>query len=153
MHSINLDLINGSASMDSESIKTDSADVLVGSIARVCSPPLHMANGKTSYRFLNKVNLSGHSADAVIEVEEGGLLRLTLLFDLIVFFESSVLESKIVKALEKSSKVKFTSNHPSTASLGLRGWGSATFFYDAKQGDLSLEFLTERGSDVQTTRA
>lgn len=71
---------------------------------------------------------------------------MTFLFDLIEFFESSVLESKVLKACEKSLNIKFVSNHPTTAFLGPNKFGQVVFFYDAKQGDLSLDITFERSN-------
>lgn len=75
------------------------------------------------------------------------MYSVTFLFDLIEFFESSVLESKILKACEKSLNISFISDHPSTAFFDSCDWGQVTFFYDAKQGDLSLEITFQRSSN------
>lgn len=75
----------------------------------------------------------------MIDVEEDCSIVFTFLFDLIEFFDCSILESKIVKKCESFLGVKFISNHPSSASLDSCDWGHVMFFYDAKQGDLSLE--------------
>jgi len=80
----------------------------------------------------------------VIDVGEERKFSITFLFDLIEFFESSILESKVIKTCEKALNLKFISNHPSKAFLDPCEWGSAVFFYDAKQGDLSLEIKFER---------
>lgn len=146
MHTIKLDLKHGSASVDSTPIAIDEKGVPTKSIAKLCSPPLQTDEGRTRYHLLRKVSVCGQSADGVIEVGEGGAFSLTILFDLIEFFTSSILESKVIKACEKSLNLKFMSNHPSTAFLESCEWGSAVFFYDAKQGDLSLEIKFERRS-------
>lgn len=109
-------------------------------------PPDSTSPGRTCYNLLTKVSVCGQSADGVIEVAEGRAFTLTFLFDLIEFFASSVLESKVIKACEKSLNLRFTSNHPSTAFLDSCEWGHVIFFYDAKQGDLSLEIRFDCGS-------
>jgi len=139
MHAIKLDLKCGSASVDSTPIAVNEKGVLAGSIAKLCSPPIQTDDGRARYRLSRKASVCGKSADGVIEVGEGRVYAVTFLFDLIEFFESSVLESKILKACEKSLDLSFISNHPSTAFADSCKWGQATFFYDAKQGDLSLE--------------
>jgi len=146
MHAIKLDLKHGSASVDSAPIEIDENSALVGSVATLCSRPIHTNKGRTRYHLLRKVSICGQAADGVIEVGEGGAFSITLLFDLIEFFTSSILESKVIKACEKSLNLKFMSNHPSTAFLESCKCGSAVFFYDAKQGDLSLEIRIERRS-------
>jgi hypothetical protein len=147
MHIIKLDLEHGSVSVDSAPIMVDEKGALAGSIAKLCSPPSHIAKERTRYRLLRKASVCGKSADCVIEVGEGRVCAVTFLFDLIEFFESSILESKVLKACEKSLNSKFISNHPSTAFLAYCKWGQAIFFYDAKQGDLSLEITFQRSSN------
>lgn len=144
MHIIKFDLKHGSASVDSVSIAVDEKGLLAGSVAKLCSPLIQTDGGRTQYRLLRKVSVCGKSADGVIELEEGRVRAVTFLFDLIEFFESSILESKAIKACEKDLNVKFTSNHPSNAFLDPCEWGNAIFFYDAKQGDLSLEIKFKR---------
>jgi hypothetical protein len=141
MHIIKFDLKRGSTSVDSTPIAIDEKGVLAGSIAKLCSPPIKTDDGRKQYRLLRKSNVCGKSADGVIEVGEGRVCAVTFLFDLIEFFESSVLDSKVLKACEQSLNIKFTSNHPSTAFLGSCEWGQAIFFYGAKQGDLSLDII------------
>lgn len=143
MHIIKLDLKHGLAFIDSAAIEVDEKGALVDSVANLCSPPTHTIRGRTRYRIIGKVSICGQSADCVIEVEKGTEFSVTFLFDLIEFFESSIFESRVIKAFEKDLGLKFISNHPSTAFLDPCEWGNATFFYDAKQGDLSLEIKFE----------
>jgi hypothetical protein len=149
MHIFKLDLKHGLALVDSAPIAVNEKGVLAGPIAKLCSPPLQTDEGQTQYRLLRKVSVCGKLADGVIEVGEGRVCDVTFLFDLIEFFESSILESKVLKACEKSLSLKFISNHPSKASLDFCEWGQAIFFYDAKQGNLSLHITFERGSNNQ----
>jgi len=44
------------------------------------------------YKFLQKFNIFGNSADGVIDVEEDCSIVFTFLFDLIEFFDCSILE-------------------------------------------------------------
>lgn len=152
MHIVKLDLKQGSASIDSAAIDVDENGVLVNSIATLCSPPFRTNQGITRYRLLRKVSVFGKSANGVIDVGEGRTFSLTLLFDFIEFFKSSILESKVLKACEKSLNLKFMSTHPSTAFLDSCGWGSAIFSYDWKQGDLSLEIRFEHRSNERNQR-
>jgi hypothetical protein len=147
MHIIKLNLKHGSISVDSATIALDEKGVLTGSITKLCSPPIQTDEKRTQYRLLEKVSVCGKSADGLIEVGEGKLCAVTFLFDLIEFFESSILESKILKACERSLNINFSSNHPSTAYLGPCDWGQATFFYDAKRGDVSLDITFKHSSN------
>ena len=108
-------------------------------IENLCSTKIHQDKFRVRYKFLQKFNICGNSADGVIDIEEDCSIVFTFLFDLIEFFNYSIIESKIVKKCESFLGVKFISNHPSSASLDSCDWGHVTFFYDAKQGDLSLE--------------
>lgn len=143
MHTIKFDLNRASTSIDSLLIETDKSGALAPSIADLCSPPIRITHLQIRYHLLRKVNVCGKSAAGVIEIEARKTLSITFLFDLIEFFESSILESKVIKACEKSWNIKFVSNHPSTAFLDSCKWGSVIYFYDAKQGDLSLEIKYE----------
>lgn len=105
----------------------------------LCLTQTHQDEFRTRYKSLQKFNIFENSADGVIDVEEDCSIVFTFLFDLIEFFDCSILESKIVKKCESFLDVKFISNHPSSASLDSCDWVHVMFFYDAKQGDLSLE--------------
>ena len=153
MYKIKLDLEHSSVSVDSATIEVDTKSMLAGSIAKLCSPPIRTDKGWSRYHLLGKSSVFGKSADCVIEVGEGRVCTITLLFDFIEFLESSILESKILKAFEKSFNVRFISNHPSTAFLDFCDWGQATFLYDAKQGDLSLEITFQLSSNEPNLKA
>lgn len=139
MHVIKLDLNRGAVHIDSAPIHIDTEGGLVESIAKLCSPPIQIAQRGARYRLLRKVSVCGQAADCVIEVVDKAALAVTFLFDLIEFFESSILESKIIKRFEKSLDVKLTSNHPSSAFMDPCRWGAIRFYYDARQGDLGLD--------------
>lgn len=138
MHIIKLDLKHGSAFIDAIPIAVDEKGALTNPIAKLCSPPIQTDEGRTQCSLLKKAAAFGESADCVIEAGEGRVWAVTFLFDLIEFFESSILESKVLKACENSLNLVFISKHPSTAYLYPCEWGQVIFFYDAKQGDLSL---------------
>jgi hypothetical protein len=144
MDIVQLEPINGSVSIGSTPVETEANGILVSSIAKLCTAPTQTDLGCTRYRLLRKVSVCGHTADGAIEVGERREVSVILLFDLIEFFDSSILESKVVRTCEKSWKLKFISNHPSTAFLDSCEWGEAIFSYDAKQGDLSLEIKLKR---------
>ena len=139
MHTIKLYLDHGSIYVDSAPIEVNEKSILIGPIAKPCSPPMHTNQGRTRYRLLKKTSVCGQSASCVIEVGDARKFSVFFLFDFIEFFAFSTLESKIIRAFEKSLKLKFTSNHPNTAFLDSCRWGAAIFSYDANQGDLSLE--------------
>lgn len=128
MHTVKLDLKRGLVLVDSAPVAVDEKGVLVGYIAKLCSPPIQTDDGCTQYRLLRKINVCGKSANGVVEVGEGRVCAVTFLFDSIEFFDSSVLESKVLKACEKSLNIKFMSNHPSTAFLDCCEGGQVLFF-------------------------
>lgn len=144
MHVIRLNSNHGSIYVDSALIEVRENGTLVGSIAKLCASPIHTTEGGTRYRLLRRISVFGQSADGAIEVGDGPAFSVTVLFDLIEFFEFSILESKVIRAFEKELNLKFMSDHPSTAFLDSCKWGNAIFIYDAKQGDLSLEIRFER---------
>lgn len=153
MHIINFDLKHGSVSVDSTPIVAEEKGVPFESIAKLCTQPIETDDGRTQYRLSRKANVCGKLADGVIEVEAGRVCAVTFLFDMIEFFESSILESKIVKACEKSLNIHLTSNHPSTAFSDSCKWGQVVFFYDAKQGDLSLNITFQHNANRPSSKA
>lgn len=153
MYIIKFGLKRDSTSIDSAPIVVDEKGVLVACIAKLCSPPIKTDEGRTQYRLLRKASVCGKSADGVIEVGEGRVCAVTFLFDLIEFFDSSVLESKVLKACEKSLNLNLISNHPSAAFLDSCEWGQAIFFYAPKQGDLSLEITIHGNSNEPSLKA
>jgi hypothetical protein len=151
MHIIKLNLDQGSIYVDSAPIEINEKGVLIGPIAKLCSPPINTNQGRTRYRLLKKISVCGQSADCIIEAGDVRAFSIFFLFYLIEFFESSILESKIIRAFEKSSNLKFMSNHPSSAFLDSCKWGATIFSYDAKQGDLSLEIRFARVLDEKNS--
>jgi hypothetical protein len=151
MHIIRLNFNDGVVLVDSAPIAVDENGVLAESIKKQCLPPIETDEGRTQYRLLKKASICGKSADGVIEVGEGRVCVVTFLFNLIEFFTSSVLESKVLKACEKSFNQNFMSNHPSTAFADFGERGQAVFFYDAKQGDLSLQITFSVKSSTRSS--
>jgi len=152
MHSFKLNLEKGLVLLDSKNIATEENGVLAESVAKLCSPPTQTDDGRTRYYLLGKASIFGKSANVVIEVGEGRIYTVTFLFDLIEFFESSILKSRVLKSCEKSLKLKFKSDHPTTAFLEFPQWGKIVFFYDPKQGDLSLNIVFQDNSISSTSR-
>lgn len=147
MNIVKLDLKSGLILINSTPITTEENGVLAGPILQLSSTPIQTDEQQIRYQLLGKFSIFGKSADCVIEIRNGTISAVTFLFDLIEFFESSILESRIIKACEKYSNLTFVSDHPSTAFLETCAWGQAIFFYDAKQGDLSLDIIFERDSN------
>jgi hypothetical protein len=125
MHITKIDLKHGSASVDAAPISVEGKGALAGSIANYVRDPSKQMRGEHNIA-IAKSQCLRKSADGVIEVGEGRVWAVTFLFDLIEFFESSVLEPKVLKACEKS--LKFVSSHPSTAFLDSCEWGRRHFF-------------------------
>jgi len=67
----------------------------------LCLTQIHQDKFRTRYKSLQKFNICGNSADGVIDIEEDSSIFFTFLFDLIEFFDCSILESKIVKKMRK----------------------------------------------------
>ncbi len=143
MHIIKIDCNNGIISIDSVPLTVGNNGTLGRAIVSLCSAPIHMGEKHTRYRLADKASILGNSADVVIDICERRCTAI-FLFDFVEFFQTSILESKILRTLKKSLKTKFLSNHPSTAILDCE-WGQARFIYDPKLGDLSLEISFEQG--------
>jgi len=147
MFNVTIDPKNCLISIDSVPIAFNKDGVLAKSAGKFFAPPIISEEGQMQYRLQKKANISGNSADVIVETADGRLHSVTFLFDFIEFFQFSILESKVLKKLEKSLGVKFISEHPSTAVSHFCDSGTARFFYDAKQGDLSLEITLQPTSD------
>lgn len=142
MHFIKLNLQQGLVFIDSTCVSVDKKGVLDGSIAKRCLSPIKTDEGTELYRLSKKSSIFGKSADCMIGTELKKVSSVTFLFDLIEFFESSILESTILRLCEKSSNIDFVSNHPTRAFIDHCEWGQAIFSYDPKQGDLSLDIIS-----------
>jgi len=142
MQTVKLDLMIGLVTVSSSPITIDKHNLLNKAIVKLCAPPVEKNGHTKTYSVLEKTVICGKSAECKIKECDGTVTSIIFLFDFIEFFESSVLESKILKSCEKSSDVKFKSDHPTTAYLN-RDWGQAIFFYDARQGDLSLNIILD----------
>lgn len=135
--SISIDWQSGAVSVDQVQVALGGGGLL--SPARTFAKPIEVPSlGLTRYRSTQKANVCGFVADLVVDVEGPKLISIALLFELIVFFDRTILESRIVKAIEKKSGLRAISSHPATARLEPCPWGSAEFSYDPRQGDLSL---------------
>lgn len=138
MLSARLDWGKGTILIDSQPVIFEKK-FSISAIENLCSAPTQQENFRIRYKFLQKVNIFGNLADGVIEFEKDRSVSFTFLFDLVEFFDLSILESRIIKKCQSFWNTKFMSNHPSSASLDSCDWGEVMFFYDAKQGDLSLQ--------------
>lgn len=136
--SIRIDWHNGSVSLEHLAITLDSNGGLDSAVQAICLRPELLSSGVTRYRLARKVSVCGFVADCVIDILQGKLSCIALLFDVIQFFDQTILESKVVKAIEKKSGLHAVSAHPSSACLDPCPWGKAEFSYDPRQGDLSL---------------
>ena len=98
-------------------------------------------DGATRYRLSNQVSVHGFAAECALDVSHGRLRSIG--FQRIEFFDRSILESKIIKTMEKKCGLSFLSRHAAAAVLPARPWGKAEFACDPKQGDLSLILVVD----------
>lgn len=136
---IRVDWQSGAVHADRARIEVGSDGQLGEDIRRLCSSAQPAANGAVRYRVLQKITFGGHTGECVIDVNEGRLASVTILFDTIRFFDKSITESKIVRSIAKSAGLTVVSEHPAVAQLEPCAWGVAEFRYDPRQGDLSFE--------------
>jgi hypothetical protein len=136
--SISIDWQNGAVSVDQVPITLDGGGTSLSPVRTFAKPGKVLPSGITRYRSAQKASVCGFVADIVVDVKDGALVSIALLFELIEFFDRSILESKILKAIEKKSGLRANSSHPAVALLEPCPWGKAEFSYDPRQGDLSL---------------
>lgn len=136
---IRVDWQSGAVHADRTRIEVGSDGQLGEDIRRLCSSAQPAANGAVLYRVSEKVTVGGHAGECVIDVNEGRLASVTILFETIRFFDKGITESKIVRSIAKSAGLTVVSEHPAVAQLEPCAWGVAEFRYDPRQGDLSFE--------------
>ncbi|WP_175721908.1 hypothetical protein [Burkholderia anthina] len=102
--------------------------------ARLCSPVQMSKNGTVRYRVSQQITFGGHTGECLVDMAEGRLTRVAILFDTIRFLDASITESKIVRSIAKSSGLTVVSGHPTEARLEPCSWGVAAFRYDPVQG-------------------
>jgi len=61
-----------------------------------CSAPIQQDNFRIRYKFLQKINIFGNLADGLIDFEKDRWVSFIFLFDLVEFFDLSILESRII---------------------------------------------------------
>ena len=135
---IKIDWEGGFVRVADKLLTTDGAGTLSPDILRMCAHGELTRDGVTRYCLSNAVSVHGFAAECVLDVSHGRLRSMGLLFQHMEFFDRSILESKIIKAMEKNCGLSFLSRHPAAAVLPARPWGKAEFAYDPKQGDLAL---------------
>lgn len=98
---------------------------------------------KVEGRYQSKRKLTTLSAGAsiVVDVTAGKIASVCILFDEIIFFEKSILESKIIKRFEKKYGISVKGSSPTVGEIGNFSWGSASFLYHHRLGDFSLCFI------------
>lgn len=75
---IKFDFEHASVSIDSLPVEVGDNCSLIESIAKSCSPPIHVNHERTRYNLLGKLNVCGHSADGVIQVDAGKTFSMTI---------------------------------------------------------------------------
>lgn len=79
-----------------------------------------------------------HAARRVIDVADARVASVAVLFEPIHFFDGSITESRIVRAVAAASGWQLASTHPASAALEPLAWGRARFSHDPRQADPSL---------------
>ena len=92
------------------------------------------------YRSLNKFRSLSSSADVTVVVDRLKIVSICILFDEIVFFDRTLLESKIIRRFEKKYGTKISGISSTIGEVGNFPWGYAHFSYDPHYGILNLCF-------------
>lgn len=88
--------------------------------------------------FDERFTILGFSASIAIHYHSQSIKSICMLFNEMVFFDRTLMESKIIKKFEKKYSLDVESFHPAIAKIRNLTWGEACFLYDPRQGDLSL---------------
>jgi len=95
---------------------------------------------ETEYRSCNKFMTLSSSADLIVSVDALRIASICILFDWIVFFDRTLLESKIIRRFEKKYGTTIREVSSTTGKVGKFLWGDAHFSYDPHYGVLLLCF-------------
>jgi hypothetical protein len=136
---LQIDWASGAVHLEQVRIDVDAGGALAADVQALCGAPETTRSGALRYRVTKKVALCGYAAACVIDVAGGRLRSVTVLFELIRFFDASITESKIVQAVAAASGLQVASPHPTKATLEPCPWGNAEFAFDPRQGDLTLD--------------
>nr|WP_175802333.1 hypothetical protein [Burkholderia anthina] len=136
---IRVDWQSGAVCADVARIEVGDDGRLSDDVLRLCSPVQMSKNGTVRYRVSRQITFGGHTGECLVDMAEGRLTSISILFDTIRFLDASITESKIVRSIAKSSGLTVVSGHPTEARLEPCSWGVAVFRYDPVQGALSFE--------------
>jgi hypothetical protein len=111
-------------------------------------PGFHKSSSRSQtiqieYRSCNKFTTLSSSADLIVAVDQLRIVSICILFDWIVFFDRTLLESKIIRRFAKKYGAKIREVSSTTAEVGKFLWGDACFSYDPHYGSLLLCFTYE----------
>jgi hypothetical protein len=107
----------GSASINGRPIELDSQNQIAPPLKGLFSSGTRTLSGKTRFRSVKEGNYLGFATDVSVDVEGKRIEAIALLFRRIEFFEASILESKIVQAVQQDSGRDWVSDHPAKANL------------------------------------
>jgi hypothetical protein len=94
----------------------------------------------SEYRSCNKFATLSASAELIVAVDQLSIVSICILFDWIVFFDRTLLESKIIRRFEKKYGATIKEVSSTTGEVGKFPWGDAYFSYDPHYGSLLLCF-------------
>lgn len=137
---VKFDLSSGAILVDGSVLRLDSDGGLNDPMRDMAFELKVTPDGSREWRFAEKCTTLNSHASMVIQANAMGIRSVSFLFDDIIFFSNSVLESKIIKRFDKKYNLTVTSSSRTVAVAGPFEWGAVRFFYDHKQGDLSLCF-------------
>jgi hypothetical protein len=95
---------------------------------------------QSEYRSCKKFTTLSSSADLIVAVDQLRIVSICILFDWIVFFDRTLLESKIIRRFEKKYGATIMVVSSTTGEVGKFLWGDAYFSYDPHYGSLLLCF-------------
>ncbi|MBY4870702.1 hypothetical protein DIE14_35040 [Burkholderia sp. Bp9017] len=136
---IRVDWESGAICADRTRIEVGNDGRLSEDVLRLCSPVQISKNGTTRYRVSQQIAFGGHTGECLVDMAQGRLTSVAILFDPVRFLVASITESKIVRSIAKSSGLTAVSGHPTEVRLEPCSWGAAVFRYDPVQGTLSFE--------------
>jgi hypothetical protein len=137
---VTFDLFNGAVLIEGTVIALDH----FGEISPKINGNFRQIPGSTTeerdFQSDRRFSLLSTQASIAIVADARKITSLCILFDDIIFFEKTLLESKIIERFERKYGIHFDGDSRSVAEIGKFSWGEGAFHYDHRQGDLSLCF-------------
>jgi hypothetical protein len=137
---VTFDLLNGNVLIEGINISLTADGEIIQKFTGFHKFSSTSQTTQSEYRSCNKFTTLSSSVDLIVAVEKLRIVSICILFEWIVFFDRTLLESKIIRRFEKKYGETIREVSSTTGEVGKFLWGDAFFSYDPHYGSLLLCF-------------